>query len=376
MHAGNYSSEENSLTLFDLFKMARWYWKAITAFVLACALVGGCVGFYKTVLEGGQYSSRAVLTVSEPTATIPASELIPFVNAIAANVVATLNDETALEEGPLITEESNPSARIIVFTAVAPTEEESVELANTAARSTIEAAELELKGLAQTYRDSAIADNEEDGVNILLYGSSEKNRVAAYETVTFALQEATLAEAASGTTYVLKLIVVGFLGGIILAVCALIILSATKNPVKGRSDIENSCDIPMLLGADSNDAGLRLWGNIQFAMDGVPRSVCLIPVGDIEIDRLAKKLSEATKTVISLNARPEDGATSDDGTIVVVCESLTKSITTAFDARNADAVVLCVCRWKDPLRAVVNTLSELRLARANVVGFALLEEVK
>lgn len=350
------------MTLMDLCHLARHYWKIVVATVLICTLAGGALGVMKAGMGGKEYSAEAVLTVTEPTATIAAGELIPLVDAIAANVVATFDESYS------ITQKSDVNTRSITFTAVTPTEGESIEIANLAAATTAEAAKEQMDELAESYREASVGESG-GGSEAKVLGSVEKNRAAGYETVVFTMNDASQAISNSGRNTIAKYAIVGLLGGLFLAACVLVVFNLAKEPVKNSGDIRKSFDIPIILEPDAKDPGVRLWANVQFATEQVPRSICLIPAGSGSVENIALLVSAAATA--SSGWKPTEDARGDSAVAVTYCNSLEEDVEAAYAAHDADAVVLCVRRWQDSLKQVDSSLRELKLAKANLAGIAL-----
>lgn len=351
--------KEPKLTLLDVLKLMRHYTKLVVAVVVACTLAGVGLDAAKADLGNAEYTAEAVLTVSEPTATVSAVELMPLTQAIATNVVAENSTD-----GVNISQEYDLAARTISFTAVAGSEAESVEAANGAAAQTAEETSAVLQGMADQYR-AELAAEEAGGVGTsdgsMTFGLSERNRAAALEMVSFTVNDASQAASNSGKSAALKYALVGFLGGLFLAVCIVMVVDLTKAPLKGREDVEKHFDVPVLAEGDPSSLGDRLWANVQFAVGEIPYSVCLVPIGQSVPQGLESSLGNAVM------------ATGAGDVSIIDCAPLDKGVATAYAARDAGVTLICATPWVDSLRQVADTLRELHLAQAKVVGIVLMD---
>lgn len=331
------------LTLFNVCQLIRHFAKSFIIVVIVSTLIGVAFGYMKVHGGNEEYSAEAVVTVSEPTGTVEASELIPLVQAIATNVFA----EDAFEEADIALT-CNLNSRTVSFTAVGSTREESVALANDAARRTIELTESTLATLAAQYPTSG------DWVVI-----ADANRAAALGSVAFAMNDATAIATRDGINEVMKFGLIGFAAGLFFAVCMVIIIDLVRAPIRGRDEIEKTFEIPVLVDSLDNEPGKRLWANIQFMREEAPSSICLVPVGAVGASGMERQLSAAIQG---------DG---QDDVKLFSCASLTKDIQAAYDAHGADVTVVVAQTWKDSMMQLTATLQELSLVQANVAGVAL-----
>lgn len=338
--------------------------KLVVAVVVACTLAGVGLGIAKAGLGNAEYTAEAVLTVSEPTATVSATELMPLAQAIATNVVA----ENSVN-GVSISQAYDLTARTISFTAVAGSEAESIEAANGAAAQTAEETSAVLQGMADRYR-AELAAEEVSGAGTsdgsMTFGLSERNRAAALEMVSFTVNDASQAASNSGKSTAMKYALVGLLGGSFLAICIVVIIDLVKAPLKGREDIEKHFEVPVLAEGDPSGLGDRLWANVQFAVGEIPRSVCLIPIGQPVAQQVETSL---VKGIVASPVGLDDVA-------IVACAPLNDGVDAAYAAYSADATLVCAVLWKDSIRQIAETLCELNLAQAKVFGIVLVDKKK
>ncbi len=348
------------MTLLDVLKLVRHYIKMVMAVVVICTLAGAGLGVVKADLGNAEYTAEAVLTISEPTATVSASELMPLAQAIATNVVAESSSGDAT-----VSQKYDLSVRTISFTAVASSEAESIEAANSAARQTADETADLLQEMANQYRSEIQAEESAEAKELdgaVTFGLSERNRAAALEMVSFTVNDASQAASNSGKSTAVKYALVGFLGGVFLALCIVIIIDLVRVPLKDRDDIEKNFDLPILAEGCAADIGDRLWANIQFAAGKAPQSICLLPV---------RRLTVAPIEAALVGAIAKMPASSCGETTVEAYPALTDNMEGAYAARDADVTVLCAALWDDSLCDVADSIRELGLARADVCGIVL-----
>lgn len=354
-------SKGKALSLSYLLKIARHYYLRIVAVLVVFLLASTAYGVVKVALSDDVYVAKASLTVSEPTGTLIASELIPFVTAIADNL-AYVEDDT-----DSVVVASDVAKRTISFSASAPTEEESIELANSIAQSTIEAARFELSDLASRYKDEVYAGHLELSGNAgsiyTLSPIDEKNSAAAYATVSMVVNEATVAENELGARSLGKDAVIGLVVGLFVVCCGVLVFALARTPVTGKDELESCFGIPVLSEMTESSPGERLWANIQFAEGERPRSMCLLPVEGADIGELAKQVQAA--------AQCSQLSETSDSVDIIACESLANDAQVIYQVHEADVTVLCLVVWKDSMKRVAATVNELELAHANVVGMVL-----
>lgn len=347
------------MTLLDVCKLIKHYIKPFIAIIVICTLVGLFAGYMKVQLNDSEYSSEAVLTISEPTGTVDAEELMPIVQAVAANVLV----EDAFMDSDVSFKYDLPS-RTISFTAVGPTEEESVFLANAAARRTAELTDSMLTALAAEYMPNG-SDARESFLAEAVDGDSDVSRALALEAVAFTMNDAADASSKDGGKDIFKFGIVGLFGGLFLAICMVLIIDLAKAPIRGREEIEKAFEIPVLVDGSDVDPGKRLWANVQFMCDDIPSSVCLVPIEESETEGLEEQFAAAIKDdAVSGGAGP-------DTVKLSACKPLSKDVDAAYAAHDADVTVVVAKPWKDSMKQLTATLQELSLAQANVAGIAL-----
>lgn len=358
------------MTLLEICKLIRHYIALFIAIVLIFTLIGFAFGYTKIMRSGETYTAKAVLTVVEPTGFVAADELMPLTEAIAANVLA--GDDFS---GAGISLEYDLKERTLSFTANGSTQDESADLANKAAAMTAELTESALQELAAQSKGEGeevqIEHKVTDRPSSLT--RSDINRALALESVVFTINDAAGSSSQSGMKGVLKYSIVGLVAGLFLAICLIVIVYLVKNPVRDRDEIEETFDIPVLADSSSNQLGLQLWANIQFAYEGkVPTSICLLPVEKAEVSGLDQKLLAAIKTLGGVKGMEKEERSQLDGIAVFACTPLKENIDAVYIAHEADVTVMVVKKWKDSMQQLANVSKQLAFAKANVAGIVLI----
>lgn len=357
------------MTLLDVLKLVRHYLKLCVAVMAVCTLLGVVAWFSKGYMGDAEYTAEAVLTASEPTATVSASELMPLVQATANNVIAA--DE---KEGISVSAKYDLASRSVTFTALAESEELGVEAVNAMAWQTAEETQILLNTMAEKYRaqQTEASATEGDGMTIR---AAEQDRPSALESVMFTVNDASRATANSGVGTLAKYVLAGLLGGIFLAVFMVVVIDSVKAPLKDREDVEEAFDIPVLAEEVQGNYGQRLWANIQLALNNEPHSVCLIPLEGATAGKVQKAL-EAAIAQDGLQLGRESEANADSCVSVLACDSLVKNMSALFEARKADAAIVVATRWQDSLQQIKETLRELNVANVDITGMVLLDSDK
>lgn len=343
------------MTLNDLWLLLRHYAKWVVAIPLTCMLLTGGYMFVSDHMKERNFTAISVLTVTDPTALLSSTSLSNLMDALAQNEVSSLPEGVSAAEA-----DSDPATQSITFTVAAVNEEMAVAASNDIAAKTAEMIRDSLNTQADNYL--SIVDQADEGLlpddsAAVSAGTAAADRVAALRSCVFTVTEAKEASA-SASSGVLKYAAVGLLGGLFIVICALALFDSVARPVKGRADIAAVTDLPVLVDGDGSVDGERLWANICFLV-ATPRSVCVLPVS-----------GEVRKDVSSLivQAAGRDGV---DALKVSDCPPLSTGIAGARVAREADATIVVVRPWEDKAACLRETLLELQIAQANVIGVAL-----
>ncbi len=316
------------------------------------------------------YTATATLTVTDSTALLGATSLSNLLGALAQNQIADLADDLTG------TVASDPATQSVVFTVVAGSDEAAVATANDVAAKTADAIKESLNEQADNYLSTVDQMNGGPSADEAMTASSgvtTADRVAALRSCVLTISEAKQA-VASASSGVMKCAAVGFVGGLFLIICVLALLDSVRRPIKGEADIAEVTDLPVLMAGNSANGGERLWVNIQFSVVD-PRSVCVLPVAGgarRDVSSLIAQAAHVKRTSKREGVESAGPVSASSETLVVTdCASLSEDIAGACVARDADATIVVVRLWEDHLACLRDTLSELQLARANVIGIAL-----
>ena len=358
--------------MHDLWLIIRHYAKWVVAVPLACMLLAGGYVYVSDQMKEQNYTAAATLTVTDSTALLGTTSLSNLMGALAQNQIADLAD------GATGTVASDPATQSVIFTVFAGSDDAAVATANDAAAKTADAVKESLNEQADNYLstvDQMSGGPSADEVVTASSGVTTADRVAALRSCVLTISEAKQA-VASASSSVVKYAAVGFVGGLFLIICVLALLDSVRRPIKSKADIAEVTDLPMLMTGNSAKDGERLWANIQFSVAD-PQSVCVLPVtGDARRD-ISSLIAQAA--CVKCASKREDVESvgpvnaSSETLVVADCSSLSEDIAGACIARDADATVVVVRLWEDRLACLRDTLSELQLARANVIGIALVE---
>lgn len=353
------------MTLRDLWLTIRHYLKWVIAVPVVCALLAGGFMYASDRMSAQNYTATSTLTVTDPTAILSATSLSNLMDALAQNEVAAAADNVTTA-----TAKTDPLTQSVVFSVTGASEVDAVDAANGIASRTVESIKQALSSQSEEYQEIADTVTRADADAMQPSGITTADRVAALRSCVFTVTEAKTAEA-SGSSGVIKYAAVGFVGGLFLVVCFLVFFDSIKRPIKGRADIAQVTDLSVL--ADDSDAlfGERLWTNIQFCAKGDVRLLCLIPVSGAPDTTISDALSRAIAASCSDSARSEYATNKDESTCcpsIANCGALGEDVAGARTARDSSAVVVVVRLWDDTAQTLRDTLSELALANAPIVG--------
>lgn len=191
------------------------------------------------------------------------------------------------------------------------------------------------------------------------------------DNVSASIQKASEGKRASGSS-MLTYILVAILAGLFAAVCIVVAIDAVKRPVKGSADLEAASGLPVL-GELPGDTGERLLANARFASGKQnPHTVLVVPVKESDPAALAGMLIDRA----ARSESPEETERYGGPMRVSTCAPLLQGVAAAYQAREMDVTLIACAQWADNRRDVESTVSELRLAGANVVGCVLVKDVK
>ena len=353
------------MTLQDLWLLIKRYSKWVILVPVICAVLAGGAGALSGVVGGAMYTASSMLTVIDPTGLVSSTSLANLVNVFAQDQAELENNG---DNGVTVKAEVDSSTQSIKFEVTAPSEQESMDIANRLAERTADAVQSALVEQGAAYMEAVDEMGNqplaEEGTYINA-GATADERAAALRSCFFSVSSATKAEADGVVSRVVKYLLVGILGGLFLAICALVLIDSVKRPIKSSKDIEAVTDLPVWSVSDSRQAGERLWMNIQFATKGPIGSICLLPVSGGKQMGIKEVISKA------MSEEPS-GDMGNSGIRIETCDSIGESIVGARIAKEASVTIVTAVCWKDSEPTLCGVLEELRLASANVVGIVLL----
>lgn len=356
------------MTLSDLWLIVRHYFKVVIISPVVCAVLMGCIAFVPTIAHGSSCKATATLAISDPSSILDAASLSSLMNAIAQSEASAVDNDTIAAAV-----ESDSATQSVSFTIAATNENDAILIANMLVSQTAESIRQILDNQSDTYLEvSDEAAQTEEGI-AQLQGVTAADRAAALRCCVLTVSEAKVMESSSRASVVLKYALAGLVGGLILVICALALYDSIKRPIKGRGDIAEVTDLPILAEGTSALLGERLWVNIQFVKEDV-KTICILPITGVTGDQIAITLTEAIEDYCSRHlsdACLRDAQEANFPT-VIECNALNSDITGVRVARKSDITLLVVQLWSDSTSTLRNALAELKLAGASVEGLIVL----
>ncbi len=334
---------------------------------LVCALVLGVLTCVFDHTRGKNFAASASLTITDSTALLGTTSILNLMEVLAQNELALASDEEMTVEAV-----ADPATQSVVFTASGSSENGVIAAANDIADRTAELTKQALIDQGEVYLNVVDEATPEGESPMSLSGVTAADRIAALRSCAFTVSEAKEA-IANGAGGALKYAGVGLVGGLFLVICALALVDSARRPIKGDAGVAAVTDIPVLSRGSDATAGERLWLNVQFCTDKPLDSLCLIPLSGSADMAMGSVLSDAIENMRSnsVKAGRLDTGDCENQPSIVCCDSLQKDILGAHTARESSAVVVIVQAWRDTEEMLHDTLSELKLADAPVVGVAL-----
>lgn len=347
------------LTLHDLWLLIIKFrkWVLIVPLLSAVILGGGmCVASVVT----GNYTATSVLTVADSTGLVGPTSLSNLINVFAQDVVASMEGE-----GFEVSAQSDAASQSVEFSAVASNEEQSIDLANMLAEKTEDVAMAALREQGDAYL-AAVEDlgglPSDAESTLVSSGATSADRAAALRSCFFTISPATEADR-TDLLKCAKYALIGLLGGLFVVVCALVFYDALRHPIKSRDDLSRVTDFPVLAEGLSATSCERMIANVSF-LSGTPLgTLCIIPASGHARNDLVELLKS------SLNSNCGTPRFKNDA--ILGYDSPEVSMNGVCAARKSDATVIVVRPWQDRASNVEDSLAELKLAKANVVGIVL-----
>lgn len=369
------------LSLRNLCELVKHYWRLVGFLSIASALAIMLV--YVAVVPN-KYEATSSVTVSDPSGNVSSASMLAVVSSLAQSETEQYNTENSTVS---VTLQPSVTGRPQTFgiTVESSSQDECVALSNSIASSVAEGATELFAGLQEANEGSLSSLNaltDADDAAAVLSGSLLQDVLGSsrtFEFCSFMVNESV--EAQSVSVGMVSLALLSLLCGLFIAVFVVVIIDAIKMPVRNRQDVEDALGAPVLCDGDFDENwGERLWANIQFVTCTSIESLCVIPSGEAASAdecsaalRSAIQASEKRDVVIQKDTRLESSDDASSESICIYeCTPLDSSVWAAYCAHDASATIVCVRMWGDGRRSLRETMRQLSLAKANVVGAALL----
>lgn len=186
--------------------------------------------------------------------------------------------------------------------------------------------------------------------------------------------------AAVSSPSLLKTAIVAFLAGLLIALCVVLLIDAIRTPIKSRSDIESTSDLPVIGSIPNRDRGERLLANIRFLSDEQPSTIAIVPTGltggTLTCAEIMTSFEHSGIAVSRVQGSPHAqglNVVSRSGIVTLVeCAPITEGMGAVYIARDADMTILCATEWVDSRKMLLATVEELRFAKAKLGGVVFL----
>lgn len=326
------------------------------------------------LIYGTSEIAEAKLTVGDPTGLVGSTSLVNLVGVLAqAEADEMSSDKVDIDV------QVDSATQSVGIEVSAHDAEDSVALANLLAENTRDAARdafgVQADDFLRRVEDAEDQAAKDEAINVIS-GPTAIDRAAALRSCVFEISYAPPAEAGL-LAGVWKNGVLGLLVGFLFAGCTLSAMDSVRRPIKTMADVAKETDAPILSVGSSQSAFEHFLVNLGFVVDGRENAtVCILPMSKKSAPfagELEQKAVEAhTFDAQALLGKDAKGACPLDSMTLLSCPSIAVDATSAQIAASADATVLVACRWDDSRNVLASTLSGLRLAKANVVGIALI----
>lgn len=310
------------MTLKELWLLVKHYWKVVVTVPVLCLVA--CGAYLLATSQSASYTATSRIVVNSQTAAVA---------GIASSEARLASDK---EAGLSAAAKADTGTMTVTVTVKGSDLDECVALAD---------------GIAERAVATARDFYEESE------GSDYKT---PFKAIVDPADPAEAADSASLGSKV-KFLLASLLGGLFLAVCAAVAVDLKRRHVKTPEGAQEATGLPVLEVLPAKDGG-RLLANVRFASKAEePRAVLVVPTGDVQTAEKAGRMLQS--------AAADAGA----GVTVSCSEPLAQSMQGAYDAREADAVVVACRQWADSLPQLESTVAELALAGADVCGIVYAE---
>lgn len=356
------------MTLRDVLKVLRHY--SVAAIIVVCVCVLAAVGYYLTTDDfRNPYSAKTGIVASEPTGVLSSSGVMSLLESVARNTMAD-----AGYDPDLISLVNDSNGQEIGFIVRGSSAAETLEVANGLVDTTAGSTRATLRSIADNYQEGVTESESLIGGDPTEFapGVSTADRIAALDSVYISVTNASMAENTQIKGF-FKFCLVGALGGVVVAICVVVLVDLLKRPIRGAQEACEIAKAPILGANNHADFVERVLMNIQFLVPGDLESVCILSLNSKQDALNALRCSLLAETFCSAvdsdeSIRSETQKLSWGRVVVSVCPSISCCAESAKIANSCDATVLAVRLWSDSVDSLKKELQELGVARANLVG--------
>ncbi len=320
------------MTISELWQLVKRFWVLVVAIPIVFA---SAYALYAFIIAPTPASYTATATV------VPNSQG----QAVAGLAVSESSSINGIQSDAAVTVAYDATKTVVSINATGGNADKAAEWANQTALNVIAKAEA-------FYSDTA-----------------QKN------VIPFAVEfnEATVVEDADQKK--LGFVVGAFLVGLIIALCILVLINMIRRPVLSKQSVEEESGLALFENCPDGEEGKRLLANIRFSLsETANQSICLVPVSDhSHNESVLAALQEAIHAEGSDSLMVAQSLNDDfcgtSNMILIDAKSLVGDIETAYVAEKAGITLLVVRQWADSMKDLEATVSQLRRAHANLVGF-------
>lgn len=312
------------MTLSDLAKLVRHYWRLVIAIPIVCTILA----IVAILLMPQTYTARATLLTNGDLA---------LAGGYAQNQANKYS-----QNGIEVSSSVQNSYKTVLIEAEGKDYGGCIAAANAAVRATA---------------DDCRAANSQASVST--------NEAASAESLSPGIQKTVIAVS---------------LFGFFIAICIVVLIDVIKAPIRSRNDIESVTGLPVIGSIPNSDRGERLLANIRFLGDKQPSVIAVVPSGltggaltcaeitsALENSGTAVSRTQGNPHAQGLNTVPRPGVVT-----LVECAPISEGMGAVYIARDADIAILCVTEWADTRKSLASIVEELRFAKAKLGGVVFL----
>ena len=315
------------MTLRGLLQLVKRYWKLCVALPVVCALA--FTGYYALRANESPYITSNYIVSGDATQ-------LAVINGVAVSYASKC---TAAYPGCVTEVAADATLQTLTITVTGPDRESVRQLADELTDTALEGAQ------------ELVVDGQELSANVRTGSVWQRNTWGSFP---------------KGS------LIVAFLAGLFVAICIVIGIDAVRCPIKGEDDLLEASGLPVI-GALPDDTGESLLANVRFASKRENlQTVLVVPAGKAGSAEFASAV--IGQAALEAKASQAGSEALGDDINVTACKPLQLDVGALYKAHDADAVLVTASQWADNEDDVEATVSQLKLADANVVGCALVRE--